>query len=79
MYGTESMKYPSKTKLIEHIEDMNGIRVCPASIEKDLQMLRHDFGLDIQYSKYLNGYYLVDPPTREEFKDQILIYLNIEL
>ena len=79
MYGTENLRYPSKYELMEYIKDEIGYKVCLSSIEKDMKMLRDDFGIHIKYSKYLTGYFIEDPPTREEFKDQILIYLNIEL
>ena len=50
-------KYPSKRELLEFLEDKD-ISISARTLERYLEVVRTDFGLEIVYSKSNNGYYI---------------------
>lgn len=72
--------YPSKETIIEKLDDTLNIQMCPSSIEKDMLLLRQDFGITIRYNRIIKGYYLpnADESTDKEFVANILIYLSLQ-
>ena len=79
MRGTNSKIYYSKRDLMNYVETVTDRKICESSIEKDFQDLKWEFDLDIGYSRYKEGYYLINPPSIEEFKEKVFNYLKIEL
>lgn len=49
--------YPSKTEMIEFLEEKD-FKVSARTLERDIDRIRSDFGLEIIYSKANNGYYI---------------------
>ncbi len=53
----EKSKYPSTAEMLNSIND-SGIKVSDRQLKRDIESLRYEFGLDIQYSIGRNGYYI---------------------
>jgi predicted DNA-binding transcriptional regulator YafY len=53
----EKSKYPSAAEMLTRIND-SGIKVADRQLKRDIESLRYEFGLDIQYSVIRNGYYI---------------------
>jgi predicted DNA-binding transcriptional regulator YafY len=49
--------YPSKIRLTEFISNHDFI-ISPRTLDRDLERIRADYGLDILYDKAKNGYYI---------------------
>lgn len=49
--------YPSKKNLLEFLEEKD-FYLSPRTLERDFEIIRADFGIDISYSKANNGYYI---------------------
>jgi predicted DNA-binding transcriptional regulator YafY len=56
--------YPSKQKLLDELID-EGFETSDRTLDRDLQTIREQYGIKIQYDKSRNGYYL-DLPTDED-------------
>ena len=79
MRGKKSNIYYSKRDLINYVEKVTDQEISYSSFEKDMQELKLEFDLEIGYSRYKEGYFLIDPPSIEEFKNRLFNYLKIEL
>lgn len=77
-YSTDRNLYPTKFELVAYIESKDQ-SMSYSSLDKDIKDLKLDFDLEIKYNKYKNGYFLIDPPSIEEFKERIFEYLNLGL
>jgi len=55
----EKSNYPSISKMLESICD-SGIKVSDRQLKRDMESLRFEFGLDIQYSAFHKGYFIKD-------------------
>jgi predicted DNA-binding transcriptional regulator YafY len=53
----EKSKYPTIAEMLTRIND-SGIKLAERQLRRDLESLRVEFGLDIQYSSVKKGYYL---------------------
>lgn len=71
---------PTKDELIEQLDEQLNIKACPSSIEKDMYLLRKDFGITIRYSRFPRGYYIANASddTDKEFVSNILVYLSLQ-
>jgi predicted DNA-binding transcriptional regulator YafY len=49
--------FPSKETIIELLIDKD-FKVSPRTLERDIERIRTDFGLEIEYSKKENGYFI---------------------
>ncbi len=50
-------RYPSTIEMLSKIND-SGIKVADRQLKRDIESLRYEFGLDIQYSVSQNGYFI---------------------
>lgn len=53
----EKSKFPTIAEMLDRIVD-SGIKVSDRQLKRDIESLRAEFGLDIQYSTYQRGYFL---------------------
>ncbi len=50
-------KYPSKQNILDFLKEKD-FKISNRTIERDIERIRADFGLEIAYSKTNNGYYI---------------------
>lgn len=75
----EKSKYPSISQMLDSIND-SGLKVSDRQLKRDLESLRFEFGMDIQYSAYQKGYYIKDEDfTFPYFLKLLEFSQNIEL
>lgn len=53
----EKSKFPTIAEMLDRIVD-SGIKVSDRQLKRDIESLRAEFGLDIQYSAYQRGYFI---------------------
>lgn len=53
----EKLKFPTIAEMLDKIRD-TGIKVSDRQLKRDLESLRFEFGLDIQYSAHNKGYFI---------------------
>ena len=79
LQSIEKFQFPTSARIISRMEE-TGIKVSDRQLKRDIESLRGEFGLDIQYSASKKGYYL----GNEEFTFPYFLKLlefsqNIEL
>ena len=52
-----SAKYPSFQVLQDNLSD-HGFEISPRTLQRNIEQIRHEFGLDIQYDRTQNGYFV---------------------
>ncbi len=53
----EKSKFPTSSEMLNKMDE-NGIKVSDRQLKRDIESLRTEFGLDIQYSSTRKGYYI---------------------
>lgn len=75
----EKSKYPSIVSMLENIND-SGLKISDRQLKRDLESLRFEFGIDIQYSAYQKGYFIKDEDFTFPYFFKLLEFSqNIEL
>jgi predicted DNA-binding transcriptional regulator YafY len=57
--------FPSKKELLEQLKATGFLAIGQRTLERDMQQLREEYGIDIKYSTQRNGYYLYIPPDED--------------
>ena len=69
----EKSKYPSISLMLDSIND-SGLKVSDRQLKRDLESLRFEFGIDIQYSAYQKGYHIKDEDFSYGDDEMIMLY-----
>ena len=79
LQSIEKSQFPTTIEIIHKMEE-SGIKVSDRQLKRDIESLRGEFGLDLQYSSHKKGYYLGNDDDTFPYFLKLLEYSqNIEL
>ncbi len=75
----EKSRFPTSAEMIARMNE-SGIKVSDRQLKRDIESLRGEFGLDLQYSPYKKGYFIGNEDSSFPYFLKLLEYSqNIEL